>query len=90
MGKLTAKNQPDLSEFFKYSRPRRAPCRLGHAMTQLSDGDLVSVNAALDADKNLITSQAIIIWFEKRGVTRVSSPSIVNHRKKCCSCFEEE
>lgn len=92
----------DLTEFYKYSKPKRPPCRIGHALatirTSESDsdnsdvkrGDAKKLEAALAQDKNLITSSAIVTWLEKRGICTITSASpITAHRRKSCTCYDD-
>ena len=81
---------PDLSEFFKYSRPKRPPCKVGYALTQLkSSKDRALALAALATDSNLITPSAVTTWFEKRGIDTITSTgSVIAHRKKKCTCYD--
>jgi hypothetical protein len=86
---MTEAATPDLSEFYKYSRPKRPPCRVGHALTQLKPADRKAAEAALDQDKNLITAAAIVTWFEKRGIKDFNtSAALLGHRKHTCTCFD--
>jgi hypothetical protein len=83
-------SKPDLSEFYKYSRPKRPPCRIGHALTLLSKPDQTRLQAALDTDKNLITAGAIITWLEARDIKNINGASpITAHRKHTCTCFDD-
>ena len=86
---MTVTTGPDLAEFYKYSRPKRPPCRVGFVLTKLSRNDKKALEAALATDKNLITSSAIITWLEKRGIEdiRNSSP-ITGHRRRTCTCYD--
>lgn len=87
---MTAKtNQPDLSEFFKLSRPKKKPCSVGWARSQLSQAEQAQLDAAIGTDQGIITNQAVVDWLGKRGhVTTVSAT--VNHRKRVCSCAQED
>lgn len=98
---MTAAAQPDLTEFYKYSRPKRPPCRVGHALELIekaeaegsktvSKGDVKRMRAALDVDKNLITGAAIITWAQARGIETLTNVSpITNHRKHTCTCYDD-
>lgn len=88
---MTAKKTagPDLSEFFRLSRPKKKPCSVGWARTQLSDDEQTQLDAAIATDQGIITNQAIVDWLAKREhVTTVSAT--VNHRKGVCSCGQED
>lgn len=79
----------DLSEFFKYSRPKKPPCKVGFAAEQLSDEEKAQLEAALSEDKGLITNSAIQQWLGSRNHEATVS-SIVSHRKGTCSCNDSE
>lgn len=83
-----ADSQPDLTEFFKLSRPKRPPCRVGHARAQLKPEDVESLDAALATDKGLITASAIIEWLKGRGQGDVSVSAVSTHRKGACTCAD--
>jgi hypothetical protein len=84
-----AETGPDLTEFYKYSRPKRPPCRVGHVLTQLKPADRKAVEAAFDQDKNLITGQAILTWFESREIKDFNSAAALQgHRKHTCTCYD--
>jgi hypothetical protein len=80
-------SQPDLSEFYRYSRPKRSPCRVGHARAQLKPAERAQLDAALEIDKGVITAGAIEQWLTKRGQD-ASITAIANHRKKKCTCYD--
>lgn len=77
--------KPDLTEFFKYSRPKKKPCQIAFAREQLKPQERDNLNAALDADQGIITAGAIIQWLSVRGHT-VSAPAVTAHRKRTCTC----
>ena len=79
----------DLSEFYRLSRPRRPPCRIGHVLEQLKPAERAQLTAALDTDKGLITASAIGEWLAKRDHEGVSINVISNHRRGVCSCARE-
>jgi len=58
-------------------------------MSQLDPEQIDTINAALGSDKNVITSQSIVIWLEKRNLKNVTAASVANHRKQTCSCFDD-
>ncbi len=80
--------KPDLTEFFKYSKPKRPPCRIGYALTQLKPAERKQLEAALATDKNLITASAIIEWLKIRGIESPSVSAITGHRKETCTCHD--
>lgn len=77
---------PDLSEFFKLSRPKRRPCRVGHARAQLNSEQTKKLDAALAVDKGLITATAVIEWLKAHGESGVSVSAVATHRKGSCTC----
>lgn len=80
--------QPDLSEFYKLSRPAKPPCRIGFAATQLQKQEAAQLEAACKADKGIINSGAIRQWLKGRGHD-VSIPAITSHRQGVCTCADE-
>lgn len=80
--------QADLSEFFKLSRPKRKPCSIGFAFSQLPDVEQSQLQAALDTDQGIITNAAIEGWLKKRSLESTVS-AVVTHRKGRCSCHVE-
>lgn len=82
--------KPDLSEFYKLSKPKKPPCQVGLILAgdltpKLKDEELQALNAALDTDKSIITAGAVQGWLEARG-HEVNTNRISNHRRKICSC----
>jgi len=82
---LSRKKGADLTEFFKYSRPKKPPCKVGFAAEQIGADEKAQLQAALSEDKGLITNSAIQEWLGKRNHD-VTVSSIVSHRKGTCSC----
>lgn len=78
----------DLSEFFKYSRPRKKACAIGFANSQLGDTEKQQLQAALEQDNGIITGSAIQQWLTARS-HEASIPAITAHRKGVCSCGDE-
>lgn len=76
---------PDLTEFFKLSKPKRKPCVIGFVLTQLDDAEATQLNAALDTDKGIITASAIRQWLAARKHD-ASISGIANHRNGGCTC----
>lgn len=80
--------QPDLSEFFRLAKPRKPPCPIGYALSQLDDVEAAQLQAACATDGGIINAGAIVQWLKKRG--HASSPQrVVNHRRGVCSCHDE-
>jgi len=78
--------KPDLSEFFKLSRPKRPPCQIGHALAALKDAaERDALEAACKTDPGIITNSAIRDWLLVRKHD-VSVNRIVSHRKGSCTC----
>jgi len=80
----------DLSEFFKLSRPRTPPCRLGPVLAELSPEEMTQWEAALEADANVITNQALAMWLDRHVKDHtVNWQNCLSHRSKKCTCFSE-
>lgn len=79
---------PDLTEFFKLSKPKRKPCSVGFALGRLQGDEHTQLVAALDVDQGIITNAAIEGWLKQRGHASTVS-AIVNHRKGRCNCGDE-
>lgn len=81
--------KPDLSEFIRYSKPRRPACTIEVAKETLglSDDERRQLDAALAADAGIITPGAISQWLEKRG-HKASAAAIASHRRHQCRCFD--
>lgn len=82
-------DKPDLSEFFKLSKPKRRPCALGFAREQLKPDEQVQLDAALAVDSGIITAGAIQAWLAVRK-HEVSVGAVVSHRKGTCTCQTTE
>ena len=85
--------QVDLSEFYKLSRPKKPPCKVGFARQQLTKAQREKFDAAVRVDQGIITNDAIVQWLASYGhETTVSA--VVVHRKTVngtattgkCSC----
>ena len=83
-----ASKQVDLSEFFKHSRPKKKPCAVGFALTQLDEAEQAQLVAACKHDPGLITNAAVQTWLSGRGHD-ASVSAIVAHRKGTCSCADQ-
>lgn len=80
--------QPDLSEFEKLShRSQKKPCKVGAAASRLKPAERKQLDAASEADTGRISNAAILSWLEARGLD-ASIPSVTNHRRKQCSCYD--
>lgn len=83
---------PDLTEFYKYSRPSKPPCKLGIVLStgsKLKTAERTQLAAALKADGNVITAKAIITWLEKRNVgIDFHNTNITSHRQGRCTCAQ--
>lgn len=78
-------SSPDLSEFFRYSRPKKKPCAVGFAREQLTKTEQEALDAAIADERGLITSAAIRQWIQQRG-HEVNDAAVTAHRRKVCSC----
>lgn len=76
---------PDLSEFFKLSRPKSKPCPVAFAITQLSADEQAQLEAALGHDVGIITNAAIRDWFKARGHV-LTDAAVGVHRRGTCAC----
>jgi len=80
----------DLSEFYKLSRPRTPPCKLGPILAQLSDEERAQWDAACATDTNIITNQALAMWLERHAEGSVVNwQNCLAHRARKCSCFSD-
>lgn len=86
--------QPDLSEFYKLSKPKSPPCQVGLILSgevapKLKPAEVEQLEAALCTDNGIITGTAIQQWLASRGhdtnVNRIS-----NHRRGVCRCGKED
>ena len=83
-------SKPDLSEFYKLSKPKKPPCQIGLILSgeitpELPPAERDQLAAALDTDGGIITASAVVGWLAARehetNVNRVS-----NHRRGACTC----
>jgi hypothetical protein len=80
----------DLSEFYKYSQPKRPPCKVGAVLDLLRGEPKKQLIAALEIDGSIITGAAICTWIESRkSEIPVTPTAISNHRRKVCSCARD-
>lgn len=75
----------DLSEFFKYSRPKKKPCAVGFALESVSVEERKQLEAACAQDIGIITTSAISQWLAARG-HEVNTAALTSHRRRTCSC----
>lgn len=81
-------DSPDLTEFFKLSRPKKPPCKVGFALSKLKGEQREQLRSAIDTDPGIITNAAIVEWMKPRGhVMHVAA--VVSHRKGNCSCHDD-
>jgi len=69
--------KPDLTEFYKLSRPKKRPCQVGFGLTQVSEEDKTAYDAADKLDPGVITNAALQGWLGARKHD-VSIPVIVS------------
>jgi hypothetical protein len=81
---------PDLSEFYRLSKPKKPPCKLGLLLSpagKLSPQERVNLHAALATDNSIVTSKAIIERLEELKVKlEINTNNIVSHRGRKCTC----
>jgi hypothetical protein len=80
-------NAPDLSEFFRLSRPRRKPCAVAAALEQLSADEREKLEAANAHDQGIITNAAIRDWLKARSII-VNDAQVRVHRTGTCACSD--
>lgn len=83
-------SNPDLSEFYKLSKPKKPPCQVGLILKgdvtpKLNAEEKTQLEGALAADKNVITGSAVATWLKERG-HETSTNRISNHRRGVCDC----
>lgn len=79
---------PDLSEFFRLSKPKNRPCAVAYARKQIDGVEGEQLDAALSESEGFITNAAVRDWLAVRGHT-VNAAAISVHRKGSCSCGRE-
>lgn len=85
------KIEPDLREFYALSNPKKKPCKVGIALSQMRDQDLVNLQAALADEHGLITTSAIASVINKKISGLGCSPSAVtSHKRRTCSCATKD
>lgn len=85
--------KPDLSEFYKLSKPKKPPCQIGLILSgeitpHLDPSERGQLEAALETDHGIITGGAILAWLKERGHD-TNTNRISNHRRGVCTCTEE-
>lgn len=76
---------PDLSEFYKLSRPKKPPCQIGFIKTQLAPSDAEKLEAAVKTDRGIITAAAIVEWLKEKGHD-CNTSRVSNHARGVCTC----
>jgi len=86
---VAAKPKVDLTEFFKLSRPKKRPCAVAFAASQLeTDEERDQLTAALETDQGIIPAGAVQQWLSARK-QNVSVNTVVSHRKQTCTCADD-
>lgn len=83
---MATQSQPDLSEFYKLSKPKKPPCQVGNVLMNLEGQEAEEFAAALATDNNVITNSAISAWLKQHGQGDVNTQRISVHRRKACTC----
>lgn len=78
-------SKPDLSEFYRLSRPKKPPCKVGFVLDQITEPEREQLAAALATDGSIITAAAITEWLTARKHD-VNGSAITSHRRRRCSC----
>lgn len=83
----------DLSEFYKYSRPKKPPCKIRAIYDALPPIQQEQLSAAVRENAGLITAGAIYTWLTQRLAENpklpqleISNQNVVSHRKGMCTC----
>lgn len=84
--------KPDLSEFYRLSKPKRLPCQIGLILAgevtpELKPAEREKLDAALSTDAGIITASAIVQWLAASG-HETNTNRVSNHRRKVCTCAE--
>ena len=85
-----ANEKPDLSEFYKLSKPKKPPCQIGLILSgeitpELSAPERKQLDAALETDSGIITATAIVGWLAARD-HETNTNRVSNHRRGACTC----
>lgn len=80
----------DLTEFYRYSKPKKPPCKIGVALAKMKPQPRAQLTAALATDNSVITAMAVVTWLEKR-VPELDyvAQNITSHRQGKCSCNDQ-
>lgn len=89
---MPTKTTPDLTEFFRLSKPKKPPCQIGLILDgqitpKLDPEEYQQLRAALGTDGGIITASAIVQWLKERGHD-TNANRISNHRRGVCTCGE--
>lgn len=82
--------KPDLSEFYRLSKPKSPPCQVGLILNgevtpQLKAPEAEQLKAALNTDSGIITASAVVQWLGERG-HETNTNRVSNHRRGVCNC----
>lgn len=92
-----AAGKVDLSEFYRLSRPKKPPCKVGFARSQLDVEEGKKFDAALNVEDGIITNKALVEWLELHGHD-VNVQQMIAHRRTItrgggvagkCSCGDD-
>lgn len=90
---MASKSAPDLSEFYRLSKPKSPPCQIGlilrgEVTPKLGPAEVGRLQAALDTDGGIITASAVVKWLADRGHDS-NTNRVSNHRRDVCNCGRE-
>lgn len=82
--------KPDLSAFYRLSKPKSPPCQVGLILSgeitpTLKPVEVEQLKGALDTDGGIITATAIVTWLAEHGHS-TNTNRVSNHRRKACNC----
>ena len=82
--------EPNLAEFYKYSKPKKPPCKIGILLapgSKLSRQERLDLVGALAVDTAIIPARAVMDWLDVRKIElEVNHNNISSHRKGTCTC----
>lgn len=80
--------EPDLTEFYKLSRPRRRPCPVKPALEALTPEQVAQFDAACKVDPGVITPIAVEKWLASKAGDRWIGnwQNVQAHRYGKCTC----
>lgn len=88
--------QPDLSEFYRLSKPKKPPCKIGVVLEKLARSkEKTQLISALATDNSIITGKAIQEWIEARSEKLeiqgldINSGNVRSHREGKCTCHAQ-